>query len=117
MRARQEWWGIDENIKAKATKLAKAGYRVLIPDLYKGKKGVDAEEASHLMENLNWDHALYDLSDAAEHLLAEGSPTVGITGFCMGGALTLGALSKSQHIVAGAAFGYLAASTPAVLIY
>lgn len=27
----------------------KAGYKVLIPDLYKGKMGVDKEEAHHLM--------------------------------------------------------------------
>ena len=26
----------------------KGGYRVLLPDLYKGKVGVDAEEASHV---------------------------------------------------------------------
>ena len=44
-----EWWGITEEIKDQAAYLAQKGdYRVLVPDLYKGKIGVDAEEASHV---------------------------------------------------------------------
>ena len=30
------------------------GYRCLVPDLYKGKLGVNVEEAHHLMSNLDW---------------------------------------------------------------
>jgi carboxymethylenebutenolidase len=41
-------------VKAHATKLAASGFRVLIPDIYKGAVGVDKEEASHLMSNLDW---------------------------------------------------------------
>ena len=37
-------------------------------------------------------------------LKAEGSPKVGITGFCMGGALTLGGLAESPEISCGAPF-------------
>ena len=45
----QEWWGVTDGIKDKASKIAdEGGYRVLVPDIYKGKVGVDAEEASHL---------------------------------------------------------------------
>ena len=44
----QEWWGITDCIKRQAEYVAeKTGYQVLVPDLYKGKLGVDAEEASH----------------------------------------------------------------------
>lgn len=36
-------------IKAHALKINKAGgYRCLVPDLYKGKIGVDKEEAAHV---------------------------------------------------------------------
>lgn len=30
------------------------GYRVLVPDLYKGKLGVDKEEAHHVSSNISW---------------------------------------------------------------
>lgn len=30
----QEWWGVDDQIKVHAAKIASKGYRVLIPDLY-----------------------------------------------------------------------------------
>lgn len=45
----QEWWGVTDEVKRQAQHLSNTkGYRVLIPDLYKGKIGVDAEEASHV---------------------------------------------------------------------
>ncbi|KAK3260289.1 hypothetical protein CYMTET_30746 [Cymbomonas tetramitiformis] len=45
----QEWWGVNDIVKAQAQELsAKANVRCLVPDLYKGKIGVDAEEASHV---------------------------------------------------------------------
>eukprot|EP00884_Botryococcus_braunii_P019875 jgi/Botrbrau1/6571/Bobra.40_2s0034.2 len=86
----QEWWGVTEEIKAQAEHIGKLGpYRVLVPDLYKGKVGVDAEEASHLMNNLDFNEAVKEIAEAAKFLRAEGAPKVGVTGFCMGGALTL----------------------------
>jgi hypothetical protein len=45
-------------VKSHAERLAKAGFRVLIPDIYKGAVGVDKEEASHLMGALDWCAAL-----------------------------------------------------------
>jgi carboxymethylenebutenolidase len=40
---------VNDIIKEHAHLIAEAGnFRVLIPDLYKGKIGVDAEEASHV---------------------------------------------------------------------
>lgn len=41
--------GVNDIIKELAMKIShETGYRCLIPDLYKGKIGVDAEEASHV---------------------------------------------------------------------
>lgn len=100
----QEWWGVTDTVKAHASKIADEGYRVLIPDIYKGKLGVDKEEASHLMSNLDFVNAVAEVSEAAAFLKAEGSPAVGVTGFCMGGALTMGALAASKDIAAGAPF-------------
>ncbi len=86
----QEWWGLNDQIKGVADKLAAAGYRALVPDLYRGKVALEANEAEHLMNNLNFaDAAGQDVRGAVQHLKASGSAKVGVTGFCMGGALTL----------------------------
>jgi len=85
----QEWWGLNDQIKGVANRFAAQGYRVLVPDLYRGKVGLDAKEAEHLMGNLNFgDAAGQDVRGAVQHLKAT-SAKVGVTGFCMGGALTL----------------------------
>jgi carboxymethylenebutenolidase len=86
----QEWWGMDDQIKAVADKLAAAGYRALVPDLYRGKVALEANEAEHLMNDLDFgDAAGQDVRGAVQYLKESGSEKVGVTGFCMGGALTL----------------------------
>jgi carboxymethylenebutenolidase len=86
----QEWWGLNDQIKGVADKLAAAGYRALVPDLYRGKVALEANEANHLMTGLNFgDAAGQDVRGAVQHLKASGSKKAGVTGFCMGGALTL----------------------------
>jgi len=85
----QEWWGLDAQIKGVADKLARAGYRALVPDLYRGKVALEANEAKHLMEGLNFgDAAGQDIRGAVQYLKKD-SKKVGVTGFCMGGALTV----------------------------
>ena len=85
----QEWWGLNDQIKGVADRLAALGYRALVPDLYKGKVTVDAAEANHLMTNLNFgDAATQDIRGAAQYL-KQTSAKVGVVGFCMGGALTV----------------------------
>jgi carboxymethylenebutenolidase len=86
----QEWWGLDHEIKNAAERLANAGYRVLVPDLYRGKLALDANEAEHLMGELDFgDAASQDIRGAVQYLKASGSAKVAVAGFCMGGALTI----------------------------
>ena len=86
----QEWWGLDSEVKAVADRLAKSGYRALVPDLYRGKLALEAQEAEHLMGDLNFsDAAGQDIRGAVQYLKATGSKKVAVTGFCMGGALTV----------------------------
>ena len=86
----QEWWGLDEEVKAVADRFAQAGYRALVPDLYRGKLALEANEAEHLMGDLNFgDAAGQDIRGAVQYLKATGSAKVAVTGFCMGGALTI----------------------------
>lgn len=97
----QEWWGLNDQIRGVADRLATAGYQALVPDLYRGKSTVEAEEAHHLMDALNFgDAASQDIRGAVQFLKAR-APKVGVTGFCMGGALTLLALTQSPEIDAG----------------
>jgi len=85
----QEWWGVNDHIKGVADQYAKHGFRILVPDLYRGKVGLDAKEAEHLMSGLNFgDAAGQDIRGAVQYL-KQSSPRVGVTGYCMGGALTL----------------------------
>lgn len=88
----QEWWGLNDQIRGVAERFASAGFTALVPDLYRGKSTVEAEEASHLMGALNFgDAAAQDVRGAVHHLkgLRLGSGKVGVTGYCMGGALTV----------------------------
>jgi carboxymethylenebutenolidase len=86
----EEWWGVTDHIKHTADELAAAGFRVLIPDLYRGRVAAVGDEANHLMEGLDFgDAATQDGRGAAQYLKATGSSKVGVIGFCMGGALTL----------------------------
>lgn len=85
----QEWWGLNDQIKGVADRLAGLGYRALVPDLYRGKVTVEAAEAQHLMQNLDFaDAATQDVRGAAQHLKQSGKKT-GVIGFCMGGALSV----------------------------
>ncbi len=94
----QEWWGINPQIRGVAERLASAGYIALVPDLYRGKSTVEAEEAQHLMTGLNFaDAASQDVRGAVQFLKTR-SGKVGITGFCMGGALTLLTLCMASEI-------------------
>lgn len=87
----QEWWGVDYEIKNHAANIAKmdSGYKTLIPDLYRGKLGLDAAEAQHLMDDLDWQGAVKDIAASVKWLKENGSKKVGVTGFCMGGALSI----------------------------
>ncbi len=88
----QEWWGLNDQIRGVAERFAQAGFTALVPDLYRGKSTVEEEEAHHLMTGLNFgDAASQDVRGAVNHLksLGLGSGKVGVTGYCMGGALTV----------------------------
>ena len=88
----QEWWGVNEQIRGVADRFAAAGFTALVPDLYRGKSTAETEEAHHLMDGLDFGvAAAQDVRGAVQHLKAAriGSGKVGVTGYCMGGALTL----------------------------
>ncbi|MEQ9504578.1 MAG: dienelactone hydrolase family protein [Deltaproteobacteria bacterium] len=85
----QEWWGLNDQIKKVADRVAATGFRALVPDLYRGKLTTDGDEANHMMNDLDWgDACSQDIRGALQHLALGGKKT-GVMGFCMGGALTI----------------------------
>ncbi|CAM8955832.1 unnamed protein product [Rhodiola kirilowii] len=102
----QEWWGVDFEVKNHAIKISQLqpGFKALIPDLYRGKVGLDVAEAQHLMDRLDWQGAVKDIQASANWLKANGSKKVGVTGFCMGGALSIASSVLVPEVDAVVAF-------------
>lgn len=103
----QEWWGLNDHIREVADRLAAEGYHVLAPDLYRGRQTTVADEASHFMGNLDFfDATRQDITGCVNHLarMAPEGRKVGVTGFCMGGALTVAAAVHVPGVSAAVCF-------------
>ncbi|XP_063419361.1 protein usf-like [Mytilus trossulus] len=100
----QEWWGMNEQIIQEAALIAKSGFVTLNPDLYRGKVAKDNETAGHYMNDLDWPGAVADIKGAILYLKNAGCTKVGVTGFCMGGALTLASAALVPEVDAAAPF-------------
>ena len=104
----QEWWGLVPQIKGVCDRLATEGFVALAPDLYHGEMAehTEMDRAGELMTSLPPDRAARDMSAAVDHLLSLDTTTgdaVGVTGFCMGGMLTLLIAAREGVRVAAAA--------------
>jgi carboxymethylenebutenolidase len=97
----QEWWGLNDQIKGVADRLAASGYLALVPDLFRGKSTVEESEAHHLMDSLDFSDAITQDVKGAVQYLNGYTAKIAVTGFCMGGALTLLALNAIPEIAAG----------------
>src|SRR5512136_2610506 len=75
----QEWWGLQGQIKSVCDRLAEAGFHALAPDLFGGKV-VPYHDSTAATDQA--------VRGAAQFLKGRGGK-VGLTGFCMGGALTV----------------------------
>jgi carboxymethylenebutenolidase len=88
----QEWWGLNDQIKQVCDRFADEGFVALAPDLYRGKKTTEQDEAGQLMMALNIEQAAKDMAGAVDCLTGHDAVSgsgVGVTGFCMGGGLAL----------------------------
>jgi len=100
----QEWWGLNDQIRGVADRLAEAGYLALVPDLFRGKSTVEEAEANHLLSGLDFgDATSQDIRGAVQYLKTQ-SNKVGVTGYCMGGALTWLAVSQIPEVSAAVAW-------------
>ena len=100
----QEWWGLNDQICGIADRLARAGFNALAPDLYEGRVTGEADEANHLMEGLDFPGATHqDVRGATRHLKKIGGK-VAVSGYCMGGALTVAAAVHVPEADAGVCY-------------
>ncbi|KAK0066101.1 protein usf-like isoform X1 [Biomphalaria pfeifferi] len=101
----QEWWGVNQQIQECGKDLCGRYDAVtLVPDLYRGKVAEDNETAGHYMGSLDWKGAVDDIRAAAKYLKEQGCKKVGVTGFCMGGALSMAAAALIEEVDAAVPF-------------
>jgi carboxymethylenebutenolidase len=97
----QEWWGLVPHIEDVCDRFAAAGFVALAPDLYRGKKASEPDEAGKEMMALALDRAAKDMSGAVDALKTRsGATKVGVVGFCMGGGLALVLATQRPDAVA-----------------
>jgi carboxymethylenebutenolidase len=87
-----EWWGLNDNVRAMADRLAGEGYIVLAVDLFGGKSTTSRELARQQMLQVveNAAAANENIRQAFEFLSATaGAPRVGSLGWCFGGGWSL----------------------------
>src|SRR5580693_4202510 len=102
----QEWWGLQEQIKAMCDRFALAGFDALAPDLYKGVVVPyhDTEAAGKEMNSLNFIDATEQNVRGAVQYLKRNGAKAGLTGFCLGGAVTIIGACKIPELTAGVVF-------------
>ena len=87
-----EWWGLNDNVRDMARRLANEGYAALAVDLYGGETADSPDAAMSLMQRAMGRQA--ELTDnvrqAHAYLAAEqAAPRVGSVGWCFGGMWSL----------------------------
>jgi carboxymethylenebutenolidase len=102
----QEWWGLQDQIRGICDRLALAGYDALAPDLYAGTVVPyhDKQAAYKEMTSLNFVDATDQIVRGAVQYLGKAGAKVGLTGFCMGGAVTVLGAIRIPELKAAIAF-------------
>jgi carboxymethylenebutenolidase len=102
----QEWWGLQEQIKAIVDRFALAGFDALAPDLFKGVVVPyhDSAAAMKEMQSLDFADATSQNVRGAAQYLGRNGAKVGIAGFCMGGAITVLGAAHVPELAAAVSF-------------
>src|SRR5438477_4884778 len=102
----QEWWGLSDQIKGRCDRVAVAGVDALAPDLYKGTVVPyhDTDAAGKEMNSLDFMDATTQTVRGAVQYLARNGAKVGLTGFCLGGAVTVIGACKIPELSAAVVF-------------
>ncbi len=102
-----EWWGLNEQMRGVAERVAEFGYAVIVPDLYHGRLPGDLGYAYDFMRDLDEEWVMQVLQGAIQHLRSMPGASrrpVGMLGFDMGGRLTLSAALQGLPVQAAISF-------------
>jgi carboxymethylenebutenolidase len=99
-----EWWGLNDQIKSIADRWAKEGFLAVAPDLYGGKVVPigKSDEAGAAMNALDFAKAVQTIAGTVAALKDDPrcNGKVSVTGFCMGGALSLASATAIKGLAA-----------------
>jgi carboxymethylenebutenolidase len=84
-----EWWGLNQNIKQAAERLASHGYVVLAVDFYNGQVANTADVAGKLVSSYTDEAGIKLMRAAADYLKSQGAQKIGSIGWCFGGSQSL----------------------------
>ncbi len=97
-----EWWGLNDNIRAMAEKLADAGHLALAVDLYEGEVAEDRDTARALATRAGERTArgAENMRQALAYLRDElGAGKVGVIGWCFGGGWSLATALEETDVI------------------
>ena len=110
----QEIFGVNDDIKGFASRIAEAGYFAVAPDMYHRagynvvvSYGPDRERARGLRSQVSADHIVADLNATVAYLQGDAhvdADRIGIVGFCFGGMVSYLAAARVPGIKAAAVY-------------
>ncbi|HET6279156.1 MAG TPA: dienelactone hydrolase family protein [Candidatus Polarisedimenticolia bacterium] len=101
------WWGLNEQMRGVAERVAELGYTAIVPDLYRGRLPADLGYAYDFMRELDEERVMRILKGAIQHLRSMPGAArrpVGMIGFDMGGQLTFSAAIRGLPVQAAVSF-------------
>lgn len=101
-----EWWGVNDDIRRMCSRFAAEGFAALAIDLYDGRHTSDASEAMQLSTEMKTAVAMEKIEGAVRHLASDARTTgkVAVTGFCLGGGMSLAAANTVPGLAAAVPF-------------
>lgn len=110
----QEWWGVNDDIKARTFEFAGRGFVAIAADLYDGQSTDDPKKAAELKSGLKDDRTMKIMQAAIDYArgvnVLEKRPHVvdekriGVIGWCMGGREALRLATTDDRVKAVATF-------------
>ena len=101
-----EWYGLNDDLKRIAARFADEGFLALAVDLFDGQVATNDQDAMKLATEMKTLHAVEIIAGAATALrqLARANGHVAVTGFCLGGGMSLAAACLVSGIDAAVPF-------------
>lgn len=99
-----EWWGLNDDIRAQCERFAAEGFVALAPDLYGAPPTDDPEQAMKRSMALRTEDAMDRVARCVRELATRTGRKVGVTGFCLGGAMSFAAAASVDGISAAVPF-------------